>query len=163
MISMHHRYPRRGVIVGAVVGILLTCFANLQAATVTLESLLNGNGEIVVGDKQFDEFGYLATASSTKRFGQDRLGRHGARDYLNLPPNVIAIDAKLHANSDATAGLRDRRGGQVSVHSSHRYHPAILSDVVQVLSSVDRDQIPARQIVDDPDLPGRSNHYQLIA
>ena len=111
----------------------------------------------------YSKFDRVLKASSTKRFGQDRLGRHGARDYLNLAPNVIAIDAKLHANSDSTAGLRDRRGGQVSVHSSHRYHPGILSDVVEVLSSVDRDQIPARQIVDDPDLPGRSNHYQLIA
>jgi esterase/lipase superfamily enzyme len=100
-------------------------------------------------------------ASSAKRFGQDRLGRHGANDYLNLPANVVVVDAKKYANTESVAGYKDRTGEQVSVHSSHRYHKSILADVVQVLSSVDRDQISGRKAVelDDEDL---DNHYELV-
>ena len=101
-------------------------------------------------------------ASSAKRIGQDRLGRHGAEDYTNLPSNVVVVDAKKYANSDAVDGLKDRRGNPVSVHSSHRYHPKILADIVQVLSSVDRGLIPNRvpRVEPPTDLP--PNHYELI-
>ncbi|MCZ6734038.1 MAG: alpha/beta hydrolase [Gammaproteobacteria bacterium] len=102
--------------------------------------------------------------SSAKRFGGNRLGRHGADDYTNLPANVAIIDAKKYANSEATKGLKDRRGKQVSVHSSHRYHPKILADIVQVLSSIDRALITTRtaapKVADRPDLP--PNHFELI-
>lgn len=103
-------------------------------------------------------------ASSAKRFGGNRLGRHGADDYGNLPSNVVVVDAVNYANSDAVkaADLRGRRGGKVSVHSSHRYHPAILTDVLHVLSSIDRDVILTRKTKtpDRPDLT--SNHYELL-
>ena len=102
-------------------------------------------------------------ASSAKRFGRNRLGRHGADDYENLAPNVVIVDAKQFANSAATNDLRDRRNGRVSVHSSHRYHRGILEDVVQVLSSVERTLIPTRRevpkVVDRPDLP--PHHFEL--
>lgn len=101
-------------------------------------------------------------ASSVKRFGGNRLGRHGADDYANLPSNVVVVDAKEYANSEAIKGRTDRVGEQVSVHSSHRYHLDILADIVHVLSSVDRDQIPHRKRVEEPgrpDLP--ANHYIL--
>ncbi|TNC81284.1 MAG: hypothetical protein C9356_09260 [Oleiphilus sp.] len=100
-------------------------------------------------------------ASSAKRFGANRLGRHGAEDYDNLAPNVVLIDAKKYANSTAIAGKKDRAKEQVSVHSSHRYHPDILKDVVAVLSSIDRDQIDGREPYEQDGEPMR-NHYRLV-
>ena len=100
-------------------------------------------------------------ASSAKRFGGDRLGRHGANDYGNLPGNVVVIDAKKYANSESISGYKDRENKQVSVHSSHRYHENILSDVIQVLSSVDRDQIEGREPVLSENI-ARTNHYKLV-
>ncbi|MCZ6596114.1 MAG: alpha/beta hydrolase [Planctomycetota bacterium] len=102
-------------------------------------------------------------ASSAKRFGGNRLGRHGADDYGNLPSNVVFVNAEKYANSDSVrdAGLRDRRDSEVSVHSSHRYHPSILADIEHVLSSVDRTLIPTRA-VDPRTEPDRLNHYRLI-
>lgn len=102
-------------------------------------------------------------ASSAKRFGADRLGRHGAADYSNLADNVVVVNAKKYANSEAAKGIKDRSGSQVSVHSSHRYHPDILKDVVQVMASVDRDQIKGRKPVDDNENEiFLHNHYELI-
>lgn len=100
-------------------------------------------------------------ASSAKRFGGNRLGRHGPNDYDNLPGNVIAVNAKKYANSESIKGHKDRTGEQVSVHSSHRYHPQILEDVIQVLSSIDRDQITGREPVLDDGVP-MGNHYKLV-
>lgn len=100
-------------------------------------------------------------ASSAKRFGGNRLGRHGPNNYDDLPGNVITIDAKAYANSESIKGTLDRAGEQVSVHSSHRYHAKILSDVIQVLSSIDRDQIVGRKAVVSEGVPMR-NHYQLV-
>lgn len=99
-------------------------------------------------------------ASSAKRFGGNRLGRHGVNDYGNLPGNVVAIDAKKYANKESIAGYKDRANIQVSVHSSHRYHKNILTDVIQVLSSVDRDQIKGRVPVLSEGIP-MNNHYTL--
>ena len=102
-------------------------------------------------------------ASSAKRFGADRLGRHGAADYSSLADNVVVVNAKKYANSAATAGLKDRSGSQVSVHSSHRYHANILKDVVQVMASIDRDQISGRQpIAGSEDEDFLHNHYALV-
>lgn len=104
-------------------------------------------------------------ASSAKRFGANRLGRHGPEDFANLPGNVVAIDAAKYANSTAVdaADLKDRSGEKPSVHSSHRYQPPIVADIVQAISSVDRSLIPNRQEVahtsEQPDL--RPNHYVL--
>ncbi len=84
-------------------------------------------------------------ASSAKRFGGNRLGRHGANNYDNLPGNVIVVNAEKYASSSAIKGVKDRTGEQVSVHSSHRYHPAILADISNVLSSYDRTLIPKRR------------------
>ncbi len=102
-------------------------------------------------------------ASSIKRFGGNRLGRHGVNDYSNLPSNVIIVDAGTYANSESADGLKDRRGEQVSVHSSHRYHPKILADVVQVLSSIDRSLIASRNAVPgESEFLGESpNHFEL--
>lgn len=100
-------------------------------------------------------------ASSAKRFGGNRLGRHGADDYDNLPGNVVLIDAKKFANSEATSGLKDREKNQVSVHSSHRYHKSILEDIVQVMSSIDRDQITSREAYRANGEP-MSNHFKLL-
>ncbi len=108
-------------------------------------------------------------ASSIKRFGGNRLGRHGADNYNNIANNVVIIDAKKYANSDSISGYKDREKSQVSVHSSHRYHKNILSDIMQVLSSIDRDQIEGRkeyqlegkkeyQLDDTP----MKNHYHLL-
>ena len=103
-------------------------------------------------------------ASSIKRFGGNRLGRHGANDYGNLPDNVVVVDAKEYANSEAVSGYKDRAGKQVSVHSSHRYHNEILSDIAQVLSSIDRDQISNRERVLLMSEEGEffHNHYRLV-
>lgn len=99
--------------------------------------------------------------SSAKRFGGNRLGRHGANDYDNLPANVIVINAKKYANKDSIANYEDRLGKQVSVHSSHRYHLNILEDVIQALSSIDRDQIQGREPVFSDGEP-MNNHYRLV-
>ena len=127
----------------------------------------NGKGEYIAHFSRrvhvyYSKHDRALKASSAKRFGGNRLGRHGADDYANLPSNVVVVDAKAYANSEAIAGHMDRQGEQVSVHSSHRYHPHILRDVEQVLSSVDRGQIPHRELVTTPDrsdLP--ANHYRL--
>lgn len=105
-------------------------------------------------------------ASSTKRFGANRLGRHGAEDYQNIAPHIILVNAEKYANSEAMSegDIKDRRGGSVSIHSSHRYHPKILADIANVLSSIDRDLITTR--IADRRLPSDSlmmeNHYDLI-
>jgi len=98
-------------------------------------------------------------ASSAKRFGGNRLGRHGANNYGNLASNVIVIDAKKYANEKSIAGTKDREKKQVSVHSSHRYHNKILKDIVEVLSSVDRDLIEGRKKVSEDTY---ENNYQLV-
>jgi esterase/lipase superfamily enzyme len=100
-------------------------------------------------------------ASSVKRFGGNRLGRHGANNYDNLPDNVIAVDAKKHANKKSISGYKDRIGEQVSVHSSHRYHTNILTDLIQVLSSIDRNEIEGREPVRSDGI-AMSNHYRLM-
>ena len=103
----------------------------------------NGKGRYIASFSRrvhvyFSKHDAVLTASSAKRFGANRLGRHGPENYGNLPGNVVAIDDKKYANDDAIDGLQDRIGDQVSVHSSHRYHPDILTDAVHVLASVDR-------------------------
>ena len=100
-------------------------------------------------------------ASSIKRFGGNRLGRHGADDYNNLAKNVVVVDAKKYANSDSISGTKDRAGEQVSVHSSHRYQKNILADIVKVISSIDRDQIEGRKPYEVDGIPMR-NHYRLV-
>ncbi len=99
--------------------------------------------------------------SSVKHFGSKRLGRHGADDYGNLADNVVVVDAKKYANSESISGYKDRTGEQVSVHSSQRYHKDILEDVIQVLSSVDRDLIDTREAIVSDGVP-MSNHYRLV-
>jgi len=104
-------------------------------------------------------------ASSAKRFGANRLGRHGPEDFTNLPPNVVAIDAAKYANSDSVdvAGLKNRSGKKPSVHSSHRYQRPIVADIVHAISSVDRSLIPNRkEVAHTSEVPGqRPNHYVL--
>lgn len=105
-------------------------------------------------------------ASSIKRFGGNRLGRHGANDYGNLPGNVVVINARNFANSDSVTdkNLLDRRKNRVSVHSSHRYHPDIIADIIDVLSSHDRALIDGREPIVHAEIPqsGRPNHYRLV-
>ena len=98
--------------------------------------------------------------SSVKRFGANRLGRHGANDYANLPQNVVVVDAKNYANAESIAGTKDRAGEQVSVHSSHRYQERILTDIAKVISSIDRDQIEGRKPYEVDGIP-MQNHYRL--
>ncbi len=100
-------------------------------------------------------------ASSIKRFGGNRLGRHGAYNYSNLPGNVVVVDAKKYANHESLSGYIDRAGEQVSVHSSHRYQKSILADIILALSSVDRDQIQNRRAYIEDDKP-MSNHFELV-
>ncbi|MCK5888969.1 MAG: alpha/beta hydrolase [Methylococcales bacterium] len=100
-------------------------------------------------------------SSSIKRFGGNRLGRHGINDYENVPNNVVAVDAKTYANKNSIKDYKDRDKKQVSVHSSHRYHQKILSDVAQVLSSIDRDQIEGREPVISDGMTTK-NHYKLV-
>lgn len=109
----------------------------------------------------YSKYDRALKASSAKRFGGNRLGRHGADSYDNLAQNVVVIDAKKYANTDSISGYKDRVGEQVSVHSSHRYHKDILSDIVKVLSSIDRDQIDERKAYEVDGVPMR-NHYQLV-
>lgn len=109
----------------------------------------------------YSKYDRALKASSAKRFGGNRLGRHGADNYKDLPGNVVVVDAKKYANSASIAGYKDRENKQVSVHSSHRYHENILSDVVQVLSSVDRDQIQGREPYLSDGI-AMNNHYKLM-
>lgn len=99
-------------------------------------------------------------ASSIKRFGGNRLGRHGSNNYNNLESNIVIVDAKKYANSESISGYTDRVGKQVSVHSSHRYHKSILADIVQVISSIDRDQIKGREPFLQDSEP-MNNHFKL--
>jgi len=113
----------------------------------------------------YSKFDRALKASSAKRFGANRLGRHGPDDYMGLSSNVVAVDARNFANSDSVKAeeLKDRRGKKVSVHSSHRYHPRILRDIADVLSSIDRTQIGGREEVEGPDgtqVP--PNHFRLV-
>jgi len=109
----------------------------------------------------YSKYDRALKASSAKRFGGNRLGRHGANNYDNLPGNVVVVDAKKYANSESISGYKDRENKQVSVHSSHRYHKNILSDVVQVLSSIDRDRIDGREPFLSDDV-AMKNHYKLL-
>jgi hypothetical protein len=111
----------------------------------------------------YSKYDRALKASSTKRFGGNRLGRHGAEDYDNLPSNVVVVDAWKYAREEETRQLVDRRGERVSVHSSQRYHPSILKDVVQVLSSVDRSMITTREPHDSVKdvVAAPANHFQL--
>ena len=109
----------------------------------------------------YSKYDRALKASSAKRFGGNRLGRHGAEDYNNLAQNVIVIDAKKFANSDSISGTTDRAGEQVSVHSSHRYQKNILADLTKVISSIDRDQIDGREAYEVDGVPMR-NHYRLV-
>lgn len=109
-------------------------------------------------------------ASSAKRFGGNRLGRHGADDYRNLPSNVIVINANQYANSESSSVYKDRAGAPMTVHSCYKYHPAILADIVQVMSSIDRQMLLKREpilIEADPQNPAIAtpflkNHYRLV-
>jgi len=109
----------------------------------------------------FSKYDRALKASSAKRFGGNLLGRHGADDYNNLAQNVVVIDDKKYANSESISGYKDRVGEQVSIHSSHRYHKTILTDITMVISSVDRDQIDGRVAYEIDGVPVR-NHYRLV-
>lgn len=109
----------------------------------------------------YSKYDRALKASSKKRFGANRLGRHGPEDYLNIAENVVAINAKRFANKDSIEGEKDRAGEQVSVHSSHRYHERILQDAVQVLSSVDRHQISGREEIIHEGAP-EGAHFKLV-
>lgn len=100
-------------------------------------------------------------ASSAKRFGANRLGRHGANNYDNIQENVVIVDAKKYANTETIKGVTDRDGKQVSVHSSHRYHKSIVADIIQVMSSIDREQIQGREAVVKDNVEIK-NHFKLI-
>ena len=109
----------------------------------------------------YSKYDRALKASSVKRFGGNRLGRHGANNYANLARNIVVVDAKKYAKSEAIDGYKDRANEQVSVHSSHRYHKNILKDVAQVLSSIDRDEILGRILAATEGEQGWNNHFQL--
>lgn len=100
-------------------------------------------------------------ASSAKRFGRNRLGRHGINDYNNIPNNIVVVDAKKYANKDSILGVLDRKNEQVTVHSSHRYHESILKDIIQVIASIDRELIEGREPVISNE-EKMKNHFKLI-
>lgn len=126
---------------------------------------INGKGNYIANFSRrvhvyYSKHDRALKASSVKRFGGNRLGRHGANDYGNLPNNVVIIDAKKYANSQSISGYGDRVGEQVSVHSSHRYHKSILTDIIQVMSSVDREQIQGREaFIENGE--SMTNHFKL--
>lgn len=127
---------------------------------------INGKGEYISNFSRrthvyYTKYDRALKASSAKRFGGNRLGRHGANDYYNLPGNLVVVDAKRYANSESISGYKDREGKQVSVHSSHRYHKSILTDIIQVLSSIDRELIQGREPFTENDKP-MNNHFKLI-
>lgn len=99
-------------------------------------------------------------ASSVKRFGGDRLGRHGIDDYYNLRGNIVGVNAGNYANTTVLKGLEDSHGEQVSVHSAYRYQQNILMDILQVISSIDREQIIGRQAYSDEG--GELHNHYLI-
>ncbi len=109
----------------------------------------------------YSEYDRALKASSIKRFGGNRLGRHGANNYNNLPKNVIVINAHNYASQEGIAGVKDREKKQVSVHSSHRYHKNILCDIIKVISSIDRNKIENRIAYTSEGIP-MSNHYELV-
>ncbi len=100
-------------------------------------------------------------ASSAKRFGKNRLGRHGADNYNKLPGNIILIDAKGYANKESISGYIDRAQSPVSVHSSYRYHTRILEDITEAISSIDRDQITGRKRIENENTT-QNNHYIMV-
>jgi esterase/lipase superfamily enzyme len=127
---------------------------------------LNGKGRYIAEFSRrvhvyYSKHDRALKASSSKRFGGNRLGRHGPDDYHNLPANVIAVDAKKYANKEAIKTEIDRAENQVSVHSSHRYHTNILIDIKQALSSIDRGQISGREPV-LVNGEAMNNHYKLV-
>lgn len=109
----------------------------------------------------YSKYDRALKASSAKRFGGNRLGRHGANNYNNLSGNVVVIDAKKYANSDSISGYKDREKKQVSVHSLHRFHKNILADIIQVLS-IDRDHIENREPNLNEEGVPMNNHYKLV-
>ena len=109
----------------------------------------------------YSKYDRALKASSVKRFGSNRLGRHGAIDYTNLKRNVVVVDAKKYANNESIKEYKDREDERVSVHSSHRYHKAILKDINQVLASVDRDEIQGREPYEFHG-EAMNNHYKLV-
>ena len=108
----------------------------------------------------YSKYDRVLKVSSAKRFGRDMLGRHGPEDFGNLAKNVIAINTGKYANSTSMRGYTDRGGNEVSVHSAQKYHKDILSDVAQVISSIDRDHIVGRVAYEEDGVP-MSNHYEL--
>lgn len=107
----------------------------------------------------YSKYDTTLRASSTKRFGGERLGRHGA-DADVLPDNVVLVDMEKFANKDSVerANLRTRDGKTVSVHSAARYHPRIIDDIWQVVMSMDRGLIGARLAVEED----QGRHYKLL-
>lgn len=103
----------------------------------------------------------VVLASRIKHLFENRLGRHGAEDYQNLDRNVVAINSNKYANESKLTNLRTRDGRDVSVHSSYKYEPHILKDIVFVLSGIDRDEIPNRDKIIDPENKFKHNHYRL--
>jgi esterase/lipase superfamily enzyme len=104
----------------------------------------------------------IILASRIKHLFENRLGRHGAEDYENLARNIVVINAKKYANENKISKLKTRSGSEVSVHSSYKYEPNILKDIANVLSGIDRDEIPKREKIVDSDYKFRHNHYRLI-
>jgi esterase/lipase superfamily enzyme len=102
----------------------------------------------------------VVKASSVKRFGSNRLGRHGANNYDNLPENVVLIDSANFANQSEVEILSKKLNKSVSVHSSYKYHDSILADMLQVISSIDRDLIVNREPYFEDGEP--HNHYKLM-
>lgn len=109
----------------------------------------------------YSKYDRVLKASSAKRFGAARLGRHGALDYQNLSENVVLIDSKRYANPDEMEGYIERNGDSVSIHSAARFNTHILDDITQVLSSVDRDEISKREVI-EYEGENLRNHYRLL-
>lgn len=152
---------------GDPVGRMLFDEAILVSPDITSQSIeLDGKGRYIANFSRrvhayYSKHDRALKASSAKRFGGNRLGRHGADDYYNLRSNTVVVDTAKYANSESMDGLTDRAGGKVSVHSAPRYHASILADIAQVISSIDRDQITGRESYKEEGLP-MSNHFKLV-
>ena len=91
---------------------------------------------------------YFTPADSTlgkskRKNNRARLGRTLSSNYQATGDNVLFIDCREWANEEALAGLFGNDAP--SVHSCYRSVPAILEDMFQTISGVDREMVRGRE------------------
>lgn len=134
--TRNRRLLQLGMFAAAFVGVLLTCASSLHAATMRLDQLISSNGKIIVGDKRFDNFGYLATGDM---------------------PDAADVNVSSRTDSKGNYGIRfqggfaDLQGGGSS--------DALITYRVTVL---DRGRLISKaHIAGNPDLVGNSGFVSV--